>query len=187
MQRQPTESIRQTAADVSLVIDRAIQQVRNISHLLHPPLLDEVGLHSALQWYLEGFTKRSGIQISLDVQPNDFPRLVPEAERAVFRIIQEALTNVFRHSEAHTARVNIAKEDHQIMLTVSDDGKGISDHIAGLRPGSIGVGISSMKQRVKELGGELRLRNIRPGTAVGVTIPIGSVVMDCPPVQTTNR
>lgn len=186
MQRQPIESVRQTAADVSLVIDRAIQQVRNISHLLHPPLLDEVGLHSALQWYLEGFTKRSGIQISLGVQPNDFPRLAPEAERAVFRIIQEALTNVFRHSEAHTARVNIAKEEHQVTVTVSDDGKGISERIAGLRPDSIGIGISSMKQRVKELGGELRLQNIRPGTMVGVKIPIGSVAIEYQSVQTTN-
>src|SRR5438552_2224905 len=87
-------------ADASAMIDRAIQQVRSISHLLHPPLLDEVGLLSALRWFLEGLTKRSGIETLLDVQPPAFPRLVPELETAVFRIIQEALTNLFRHSGA---------------------------------------------------------------------------------------
>src|SRR5690348_9359597 len=86
------------ALEISNLIDHAIQQVRSISYLLHPPLLDEIGLQSALQFYLEGFTKRSGIEVLLDMQPSNFPRLTPEMETAIFRIVQEAVTNVFRHS-----------------------------------------------------------------------------------------
>src|SRR5712671_797445 len=107
-----TDSMRRLViADASAMIDRAIQQVRSISHLLHPPLLDEVGLLSALLWFLEGFTKRSGIVTFLDVQPRDFPRLAPELETAIFRMVQEALTNVFRHSGARNGWVTVKKQD----------------------------------------------------------------------------
>jgi signal transduction histidine kinase len=159
------------AAESSVLIDRAIQQVRSMSHLLHPPLLDEVGLCSALEQYLEGFTKRSGIETWLESPPRDFPRFKPEMETAIFRIIQEALTNVFRHSGARKAWVTIAKLRGQIAITVQDDGKGISDKIIEFRPGSVGVGIGGMRQRVKEFGGEVRLRNANPGTLVEVSIP----------------
>jgi signal transduction histidine kinase len=175
MHNPPANTVRQTAADVSTLIDRAIQQVRNVSHLLHPPLLDEIGLHSALQWFVDGFTKRSGIQVTFEMRPDDFPRLAPEAERAIFRIIQEALTNVFRHAGARSAKVLLVKEVGQIAVTVRDDGKGITDQISDLRPGSIGIGIGGMRQRVKELDGELRLENAEPGTLVAVTIPIAPV------------
>jgi signal transduction histidine kinase len=160
------------AAESSALIDRAIQQVRSMSHLLHPPLLDEVGLSSALEQYLEGFTKRSGIDTQIEAPPGDFPRFKPELETAIFRIIQEALTNVFRHSGAQKAWVTVAKFDHQIAVTVRDDGKGISENIIEFRPGSLGIGIGGMRQRVKEFGGEVRLRNVNPGTLVEVSIPI---------------
>jgi signal transduction histidine kinase len=153
-------------------MDHAIQQVRSISHLLHPPLLDEVGLQSALQWYLEGLTKRSGIETSIDVQPANFPRLAPELETAVFRIVQEALTNVFRHSAARKGWVTLLKNETEVIVSVRDNGKGIPEEITELRPESIGIGIGGMRQRVKEFGGELRLRNATPGTLVEVTIPI---------------
>ncbi|MGH9729070.1 MAG: sensor histidine kinase [Candidatus Acidiferrales bacterium] len=146
--------------------------MRSISHLLHPPLLDEVGLRAALKWYLEGFTKRSGIETELDVQPSSFPRIAPELETAVFRIVQEALTNVFRHSGARKGWVTVAKEENQVVVTVRDDGKGISDRVVEFRPESIGIGIGGMRQRVKEFGGELRLRNSNPGAIVEVMIPI---------------
>jgi signal transduction histidine kinase len=162
------------STEACVIIDHAIQQVRNISHLLHPPLLDEVGLHSALQWYLEGLMKRSGIAVSLEVQPQDFPRLSPEIETAVFRIIQEGLTNVFRHSQARQAWVTVVKERDQVTCTVRDDGKGISDAVAEFRPESIGVGIGGMRQRVKEFAGELRLTNTGSGTILEVAIPVGS-------------
>jgi signal transduction histidine kinase len=163
-------------ADASAMIDRAIQQVRSISHLLHPPLLDEVGLLSALRWFLEGLTKRSGIETFLDVQPPAFPRLVPELETAVFRIIQEALTNLFRHSGARNGWVALKHQNSQLVITIRDDGKGIGKGVAEFQCGSIGVGIGGMRQRVKELGGVLRLENTNPGTRVEVTLPCSSLI-----------
>jgi signal transduction histidine kinase len=165
----------EVVAEATMLIGRAIQQVRSISHLLHPPLLDEVGLQSALQWYLEGFTKRSGIETSIDVQPQEFPRLAPDLETTIFRIIQEALTNVFRHSGARRAWVTLSQQESQAFSSVRDDGKGISSGVQEFYPGLIGVGISGMKRRVKELGGELRLLNAEPGTIVEVSIPTDSV------------
>jgi signal transduction histidine kinase len=162
----------QTAAELRALVDRLIQEVRNISHLLHPPMLDEIGLSFALAWYLDGFSKRSGIAATLEASPSDFPRLPLEVETAFFRVVQEALTNIFRHAEAKHAWIQLTKRDTEIMLRVRDDGKGISDDTVGLRPGSVGVGISGMKQRVKELGGDLQLRQGDPGTIVEVTIPI---------------
>ena len=166
---------KQAAADASTQIEHAIQQVRSISHLLHPPMLDEVGLHSALQWYLEGVANRSGLETSIQVEPREFPRLAPEVETAVFRIVQEALTNVFRHSGARRGWVTLVKEQSQVLITVRDDGKGIPDHIVEFRPDSLGIGIGGMRQRVKEFGGELRLQNTSPGTLVEVVIPIAPV------------
>ena len=171
MRSDSNEQIRGAASDVSSLMDHAIKEIRSLSHLLHPPLLDEVGLHAALRCYLEGLTDRSGIETAVDVQPADFPRLAPDLETAVFRIIQEALTNVFRHSDARKAWVTLRTEKDSVIGTVRDDGKGISENIAELRSDSIGVGIGGMKQRVKEFGGELRVRNANPGTIVEIIIP----------------
>jgi len=168
------------AAEVSEIIDRAIQQVRSMSHLMHPPLLDEGGLFSALRWFLDGMSERSGIETSFDLQPAEFPRLTPQLERGVFRIVQEALTNVFRHSEARKARVALVQRENGLIVTVSDDGKGVDESTSQLRPGSIGIGIGGMRERARELGGELRLRNGYPGTIVEIAIP--SVVVAPQPV-----
>jgi len=170
MNRSP--EAKNEAIEISNLIDHAIQQVRSISYLLHPPLLDEIGLQSALQFYLEGFTKRSGIEIVLEMQPTAFPRLAPEMETAIFRIVQEAVTNVFRHSGAREAWVTLVKDDTQIVGTVRDNGKGITDGVMEGRPDRIGVGIGGMRQRVKEFGGDLRIGNANPGTFVEVTVPI---------------
>jgi len=165
-------------SQASSIIDRAIQQVRTMSHLLHPPLLDEVGLLSALAWYTDGLSKRSGIETSLEVQPRDFPRLASEVETAIFRIVQEALTNVFRHSQAHSVRINLTQQNGTIGVAVRDDGKGISNKIVELRPDSVGVGIGGMKQRAKELGGHLKLTNLDPGTLLELEIPYSSVLRE---------
>jgi PAS domain S-box-containing protein len=165
------------ASEASEIIDRAIQQVRSMSHLLHPPLLDEVGLLSALSWYMEGLTKRSGIETSFEVQP-DFPRLAPELETAIFRIVQEALTNVFKHSEARKVWINLSRRDSQMIVSVRDDGKGIKKRTADLQPDSIGIGLGGMRQRAKEFGGELRLSNVQPGTLVELVIPAGRSVSE---------
>jgi PAS domain S-box-containing protein len=168
---------KQVASEASEIIDRAIQQVRSMSHLLHPPLLDEVGLLSALSWYMEGLTKRSGIETSFEVQP-DFPRLAPELETAIFRIVQEALTNVFKHSEARKVWINLSRRDSQMIVSVRDDGKGIKKRTADLQPDSIGIGLGGMRQRAKEFGGELRLSNAQPGTLVELVIPAGRSVSE---------
>ncbi len=167
----PLVKREEAIAEASGIVERAIQQVRSMSHLLHPPLLDEGGLLSALRWFLEGVTDRSGIETSLDLQPVSFPRLAPQLERTIFRIVQEALTNVFRHSQAHKVAVALSHRESNLLLTVQDDGVGISEQIAQLRPGSIGVGIGGMRERTRELGGELRIANANPGTVVEVMIP----------------
>ncbi|HET9407375.1 MAG TPA: response regulator [Candidatus Sulfotelmatobacter sp.] len=163
---------RSAAADASALMERAIQQVRSISHLLHPPLLDEVGLLSALRWFLEGLTKRSGIETDLEVQPEDFPRLTPELETAVFRIVQEALNNVFRHSGARNVWVSLTRVENKLLVTIRDNGKGITNNnVLEFRPDSLGMGIGGMRQRVKEFNGELRLGNANPGAVVEVVLP----------------
>jgi len=174
--QEPAEPPQEAWTQASGIIDRAIQQVRTISHLLHPPLLDEVGLLSALSWYVEGLSKRSGIETSLEVCPAEFPRLAAEVETAVFRIVQEALTNVFRHSEASRVWITLAQKEGQVVVAVRDDGKGIGRRIAELQPDSVGVGIGGMKQRAKEFGGELRLTNAQPGTLVELIIPCTAVL-----------
>jgi PAS domain S-box-containing protein len=171
LSKDSSPSMRRASADASELVDRAIKQVRTISHLLHPPLLDEVGLISALRWYLEGLSDRSGIEVKLEVEPSDLNRLRPELETAIFRIIQEALTNMFRHSGARNGRVSLIETNGRVAVTVRDDGKGIEERVIQLRPESVGVGIGGMRQRVKELGGSLRLANANPGTIVEVVIP----------------
>jgi|HubBroStandDraft_2_1064218.scaffolds.fasta_scaffold02293_6 signal transduction histidine kinase len=166
----------QAANEASEIVTRAIQQVRSMSHLLHPPLLDEVGLLPAVRWYLDGLTKRSGIATSFEVQPADFPRLTSGLETAIFRVIQEALTNVFRHSGATKTLVTLRQQEDQVMVTVGDDGKGVGPEIAEMRVGSLGVGLAGMRQRAKEFGGELRLANANPGTLVEIVIPAQCLV-----------
>jgi len=158
-------------AAIRNVANRTIQQVRTMSHLLHPPLLDEVGLLSAVRWYLDGLMKRSGIATSLEVQPGEFVRLAPELETAIFRIIQEALTNVFRHSEASRAWVTLNPQGDHVIVRVADDGKGVGTDIAEMRPGNLGIGLAGMRQRAKELGGTMRLANTIPGTLIEIVIP----------------
>jgi PAS domain S-box-containing protein len=175
-------ALKDQVAEAISVVDRSTQQVRSLSHLLHPPLLDEVGLLSALRWYLEGLTQRSGIETTLDTEPNDFPRLPLDLETAMFRIVQEALTNVFRHSGAQKAWITLVQRDNEIVVKVRDDGKGVVNEVAELRGGSTGVGIGGMNERAKDFGGTLKLSNANPGTMVEVTIPVAAAV-EHPPLR----
>ena len=157
-------------ADACAIIDHAAQQVqKHFSSFSDPPMLDEVGLNSALQWYLEGLSKRSGIAISLDLQPATFPRLAREVETAVFRIIQEALTNVFRHSGAHSAWVTVINEGGLVISRVRDDGKGISDRIALL---------PTRQSRYRHRWYEAASERIRGGVAPGSVIPARVAVLE---------
>lgn len=172
MTRKPiTEASKKNIVEAVQLIDRTVQQVRSISHLLHPPLLDEVGLLSALRWYLDGLTNRSGLKTHLEVPPDDLPRLSNELETTVFRIIQEALSNVFRHAKAKNVWVNVVLQDEKLLVTVRDDGIGLEEKTVELRPGSFGVGIGGMRQRALDLGGELRIRNANPGAFVEIIVP----------------
>jgi two-component system, NarL family, sensor kinase len=144
--------------------------------LLYPPLLDEVGLTSAVRWYLEGLTARSGIQISFEFTPKAFPRLSRELETAAFRIIQEAMTNLYRHSEATEGTVSLQYTDSSMLVRVLDNGKGVGKDILRMEASALGVGLGGMKQRVEELGGVLRLSDARPGTIVQAEIPVSLAV-----------
>jgi PAS domain S-box-containing protein len=166
---------KQTDEKVSLsksieLTDGALLKVRNISYLLHPPLLDESGLLPALHWYIDGFQKRSKMRIIFDYKPAVFPRLPSELETAIFRIIQESLTNVYRHSGSQDARIEINQEPETVRVRIRDFGKGIGDS-SDLTMPPPGVGLSGMRERVKQLNGELRVSRAEPGTLVEATIP----------------
>ena len=160
-----------TIVEVLSMMDSAIEQVRTMSHLLHPPLLDEMGLLSALRWYTEGFAKRSGVETVLDI-PKNFPRLEPEIEMAIFKIIQESLTNVFRHAEAKRAVVQLEERDGCALVSIEDNGKGVGAGAEELHPNSYGIGVIGIKQRAAEYDGQVTLRNTGSGTRVEVKIPL---------------
>jgi signal transduction histidine kinase len=180
---QTEDAKKRAASECSALINGAIQQVRTISHLLHPPLLDEVGLQSALQFYVEGISERSAITASLETDSGDLPRLAPELETAVFRIAQEALTNVLRHSKATDAKVRINIRHGKLILEVQDNGCGVSNDVVSQRPGSVGIGIAGMRQRVKEFGGQIHIANANPGCRIETMIPLPASVLQQNPGQ----
>lgn len=153
----------------TVLADSALQKVRNMSYLLHPPLLDESGLLPALHWYFDGLQSRGQLRITFEYKPLLFPRLVADIETALFRVIQESLTNIYRHSQSQDARIELTQEQGTVTLRIRDFGKGIDSHEVGRAP--MGVGISGMKERVKQLGGEFRISRAEPGTLVQATIP----------------
>jgi|HubBroStandDraft_2_1064218.scaffolds.fasta_scaffold44911_3 signal transduction histidine kinase len=151
------------------LIDSCTAEVRTLSHLLHPPLLEEMGLASAMSWYLEGFTQRSGIQVELDMAPQP-DRLPQPLELALFRVVQESLTNIHRHSGSKLAKIALRIENGNALLTIEDQGKGISN--GNGHSAKDGVGIASMRERVRELGGQFHLTSTPSGTTVQAVIPL---------------
>lgn len=149
------------------------KEVRTISHLLHPPLLDEAGLASALRWYVDGFAQRSKIEVDLDC-PNDFGRLPRIVETAAFRLVQECLTNIHRHSGSPTAKIRLRHSDHQVTVEIEDKGKGIpADKLEEMASiGIPGVGITGMRERVRQLGGTLDIGSSGSGTTVRAHLPV---------------
>ncbi len=146
------------------LISELSNEVRTISHLLHPPLLDEVGLSSALRLFVEGFAERSKIKVDLEI-PNDFARLPQELETAVFRVVQECLTNIHRHSGSAVAKVRVSRSDTDLRVEVQDQGKGISPEkrLEMELAGKAGVGIRGMRERIRQLGGALEIGSQRIG------------------------
>jgi PAS domain S-box-containing protein len=159
--------------EVSRLTDTAASTVRNLSYLLHPPLLDETGLRAALHWYIDGIAKRTNIEISLTFTPLSFPRLPRDIETTIFRVIQESLTNVCRHANSESARVEIEKQSEFVLVRVRDYGKGLSKEIAGRSASaSLGVGVTGMRERVRQFGGELTMSRAEPGAQVEARIPL---------------
>jgi signal transduction histidine kinase len=155
------------------LIDQAVSEIRTISYLLHPPLLDEVGLISALNEYVNGFGERSNIRVRLDL-PSDLERLPRDVELSIFRIVQECLTNVHRHSGSATATVHFSHGPGEIQLQVSDQGRGINREIQDkfLTGKSSGVGLRGMRERIRQLGGRMQIQSSGNGTSVIVVLPI---------------
>lgn len=151
--------------------ESALRKVRNMSYLLHPPLLDESGLLPALHWYFEGLQSRGQLRISFDYRPVLFARMPREIENAIFRIIQESLTNVYRHSESQDARIDLSQEPETVTVRIRDFGKGFPDTRIGVSY-PLGVGISGMRERVTQLNGDFSISRVEPGTLVRATLPL---------------
>ena len=155
------------------LVQQMATEIRTLSHLLHPPLLDEVGLESALQWYVSGFGERSKIKVTLQLPPT-LARFPSEMEISIFRVVQEALTNIYRHSGSATATVSIDYEAEMLKLSIEDSGKGIGVEKQSqfTSAGQTGVGIRGMRERVRQLGGSLQIESNGNGTRVVARFPI---------------
>jgi PAS domain S-box-containing protein len=157
------------------LIDEGVKEVRTISYLLYPPMLEEMGLKSAIPWYLEGFMKRSGITTSFEIS-NNFKRLPSEIELAVFRVLQESLTNVHRHSGSPTADVRLIINDGAAVLEVSDRGHGLKtpnlERSGQDWVGALGVGLRGMDERIRQVGGSLEVSSGPQGTTVKAIVPV---------------
>ena len=167
-------SALKSVSEVVALADQAITEVRTMSYLLHPPLLDEVGFRCAAEWYVEGFAKRSGIDVAFDFA-TEHQRLPIAIETALFRILQESLTNVHRHSKAKRARVRFLRQREYTILGIRDFGCGIAaERLAALREvnGETGVGLAGMHERLKELNGRLELESDGHGTGVRGIVPL---------------
>lgn len=159
--------------ELNALADEALQEVRTASYLLHPPLLDESGIASAARWFVEGFAKRSGIEVNCEI-PEDLTRPPRDCELVLFRVLQESLTNVHRHSGASAADIKLAIDGDQLKLEITDNGNGIPEQrLKSLQSaGKSGVGIAGMRERVRELGGRMEIRSGKNGTMVSVALPI---------------
>jgi PAS domain S-box-containing protein len=165
---------REQVAECTALVEECVKEVRTISYLLYPPMLEELGLKSAIPWYLDGFSKRSGIRTTFEI-PEDFERLPREAELILFRVLQESLTNVHRHSGSATANVRVLRTPEAVVLEVTDRGKGVPAGILAESArdwvGSPGVGLRSMNHRVRQFGGTLELTSTEAGTQLRATVP----------------
>ena len=160
--------------DSQELVQQLSKEIRTTSYLLHPPLLDESGLSEAIRWYMQGLTERSALNIDLSISEN-FGRLPGEMELAVFRIVQECLTNIHRHSDSQTATIRLARTAESVSLEIQDEGKGISaEQLAKIQGQRSGVGITGMRERVRHFGGVLNIQSNDRGTKIRVTFPVAT-------------
>jgi PAS domain S-box-containing protein len=174
LSNSPGERSQPLLAECSDILEKAITETRTLSHLLHPPLLDEAGFASAASWFVAGFSQRSGIPVSLEL-PEDMPRLSQAVEIALFRVLQESLTNVHRHSQAQSAEITVETDAEQISIEVCDHGRGMPKHILEQLTGDgtkLGVGLAGMRERIHELGGTFEVTSDERGTVVTASVPL---------------
>jgi signal transduction histidine kinase len=155
------------------LMQQCICEVRTLSYLLHPPTMDEAGFVSAARWYVDGFAQRSGVKVTLEA-PQELERLPDVVELALFRVLQEALTNVHRHSGASKAHVLILQDEDKVLLEVRDNGRGLPKELLtqfGAAGAGLGVGLAGVRERARELGGQVALESDHNGTLVGISIP----------------
>ena len=168
-----SRKLRKLASECLALADQCIREVRTLSYLLHPPMLDEAGLEDAFRHYAEGFAKRTGIEVELEISPR-LGRMEPDVELALFRVVQESLTNIQRHSGSPKAKIRIERDPGKFTLEISDKGGGFSGSLRsrnGKMPFGLGVGIPSMHERVALIGGQLDIESSSSGTTVRVMIP----------------
>jgi PAS domain S-box-containing protein len=168
---QSSKSARQHLSEAQTLANQSIREVRTLSYLLHPPMLDEAGLEVAIRLHVEGFAKRSGIQVDIEVS-GSFGRMKQDVELVLFRIIQESLTNIHRHSRSTHATVRLYRDAGEVIIEVCDSGQKKSN---GRFPFKPGVGISSMQERVKQIGGQLAMESGSRGTTLRVILPAGFI------------
>lgn len=182
--RHPDE---EAVADLLALLDRSVQETRTISHLLHPPLLDELGIGAAIKWYVDGFSQRSGLQVDLEIA-NSIGRFAHPVELVLFRVLQEALTNVHYHAQSPKADVTFYVADGNAVLHVRDYGVGIPseklEHFAADGT-QVGVGLTGMRERVREQNGLFEIYSDQTGTEVLVTIPLDAA--SCPAEEDTAK
>jgi PAS domain S-box-containing protein len=169
-----SRKLRKLASQCQALAGQSIRDVRTLSYLLHPPMLDEAGLEDAIRHYAGGFTERTGIEVELEISPR-VRRMKPDVEVALFRVVQESLTNIQRHSGSQRAKIRIERDHGKVTLEISDKGSGIPGSLRrrnGKLSIGLGVGIPSMHERVKLIGGQLDIESSGSGTTVGVTIPV---------------
>ena len=161
------------AEQIQETVQQLHREIRTTSYLLHPPLLDENGLYSAVSWYVQGLLERSGLEVHLEIA-QDFGRLPRDLELVIFRLVQECLTNIHRHSDSKTASIRISRESNQIALDIRDQGKGMSAaRFAEIQSGLSGVGIRGMRERLSQFQGTMQIESDSSGTRVLATIPVG--------------
>jgi PAS domain S-box-containing protein len=168
-----SDPVARCVAENMTLIDQASSEIRTVSYLLHPPMLDEMGLSSALAWFVEGFSQRSKVAVTLQIEP-DLGRLPQEYELALFRVVQECLTNIHRHAGSATALVRLSRTAEEIRLEVEDSGKGIDPTTtAKIAAGeSVGVGMRGMQERIKLLRGRMIVDSNDSGASISITLPI---------------
>jgi PAS domain S-box-containing protein len=161
-----------TVQDSQELVQQLSKEIRTMSYLLHPPLLDENGLSEALHWYIQGLTDRSGLNVELTISES-FGRFPPELELTMFRIVQECLTNIHRHSGSKTAAIRLSRNAGSISLEIQDEGKGIpAEKLVGMRGQRSGLGITGMRERVRHFSGVMNIQSDGRGTKISVTFPV---------------